>query len=215
MYKTILSLSLLVILNLVLPTAIAAEPRLRLIDRVKPGTDFYRFRERLRLAIKRRDAKFIESISDPDIKLSFGSPMKLSSLNLNNPQAKIWLELDKLFAVGCENGGNRKATTWICPHVFQAWGQVKLDPFEYGIVVGKNVNIHSQPNINSSIITTVTDQLVKLKSNDINRNWDSIELLDGISGYVSSRFFYSPVGYRAFFEKAKGKWKMTVLIAGD
>ncbi len=56
------------------------------------------------------------------------------------------------------------------------------------------------------------------------QDWEAIETWDGwrpiitpegIRGFVSSRYAYLPVGYRARFEQRQGQWIMTSFIAGD
>jgi hypothetical protein len=37
----------------------------------------------------------------------------------------------------------------------------------------------------------------------------------GNKGFVLARDVRSPIDYRAYFEKHKGKWQMTVFVAGD
>jgi hypothetical protein len=47
-------------------------------------------------------------------------------------------------------------------------------------------------------------------------DWYFVETTDKkISGYVSSDFVYSPVDYRMFLTKEKGKWMISCIIAGD
>ncbi len=45
--------------------------------------------------------------------------------------------------------------------------------------------------------------------------WIGVTLKDGRRGYVAEQYIWSPVGYRAIFDKNNGKWTMTALIAGD
>jgi hypothetical protein len=42
-----------------------------------------------------------------------------------------------------------------------------------------------------------------------------VKLPDGRSAWLAGRDVYSPVGWRAFFEKRKGHWLMTLFVAGD
>lgn len=45
--------------------------------------------------------------------------------------------------------------------------------------------------------------------------WRPIITPNGLRGYVSSRYSYTPSGYRALFEKIDGEWQMTAFIEGD
>ena len=193
---------------------------LNLADRVKLGSDFYQFRDRLRQAVRRRNAKFIRSIATPDIRLSFGNPITLNDLDIDNPQAPIWLGMEKAFSTGCAEVDQTK--TWVCPHISAILPE-NLDPFEHFAIVGVNVNARSQPSINSEVIGVLSNEAVKFDRkappgsyNSGNPNsWVPIVLPSGRRGYVLNRYVYSSFGYRGYFVKKKGEWKMNAFVAGD
>jgi hypothetical protein len=61
------------------------------------------------------------------------------------------------------------------------------------------------------------EQLTKTQQTAIGSptGWTPILLPDGQRGFVSGRYAYAPLGYRALFQKVKGQWQMQALIAGD
>lgn len=182
------------------------------------GSDFYQFRQRLREAVRRRDANFIRSTAIPGIRLTFGDPKTLDDLNIDNPKAEIWLGMEKAFSTGCAYD----TQTWICPHVFHVFEVLPLDPFDYFAIVGVNVNARSQPSTNSQIVGVLSNEVVKYDYQatgaynlDNPNSWTPIVLPNGRRGYVLNRYVYSPIGYRGFFKKVQGKWKMITFVAGD
>lgn len=197
--------------------------QLSLVDQAQSSRDFFQFRQRLRQAVRDRNAGFIRSIVTPHTKLSFGGSLTLDDLDIDNPKAPIWLGMEKAFSVGCAKASGSAGTpTWVCPHVFQVWPD-NLDPFNYVAILGKNVNIRSQASINSPAVAVLSNEVVKLAplqrkvQLDLNNlhDWSFVILPNGRRGYVLNRYVYSPVGYRGFFEKIGKDWKMNFFVAGD
>ena len=199
------------------------QQRLSLVDQAQSSRDFFQFRQRLRQAVRDRDARFIRSIVTNHTKLSFGSLLTLDDLDIDNPKATIWLGMEKAFSVGCAKAsGFTDMPSWVCPHVFQVWPD-NLDPFNYVAILGKDVNARSQASANSPVVGMLFNEVVKLAPlqrkaqfnfNNL-YNWSQVVLPNGHHGYVLNRYIYSPVGYRGFFEKIGGKWKMTFFLTGD
>ena len=199
------------------------QQRLSLVDQAQSSRDFFQFRQRLRQAVRARDARFIRSMVTNHTKLSFGSSLTLDDLDIDNPKATIWLGMEKAFSVGCAKAsGSTGMPSWVCPHVFQVWPD-NLDPFNYVAILGKDVNARSQASANSPVVGMLFNEVVKLAPlqrkaqfnfNNL-YNWSQVVLPNGHHGYVLNRYIYSPVGYRGFFEKIGGKWKMTFFLTGD
>ncbi len=197
--------------------------RLKLTDEVPPDSDFARFRSRLLQAVQSRDANFIRQIAAPDIKLSFGGSLKLDDVGIDNPKATIWVGLEKAMGTGCAKS-SQLTDTWICPQVFETWPS-NLDAFTYVAIIGENVNVRASANTNSRVLGLLSNEAVKIdqktqqreKRFDLNnlQGWTPIIMPNGDRGYVANRYVYSQIGYRAFFKKFSGKWKMTVLVTGD
>lgn len=199
-----------------------------LVDQVKPGTSFFQFRERLRQAVRNRDAAFIRSIATPNIQLTFGRPRPLSTLNLDNPQAPAWKHLERALSTGCaryEAPPGTSSESWACPHVFQA---SLGDPFQDIYIVGSDVNVRSQPQMGSAVIDVLSHEVVKLDQAAFNAfsdaqrqaiatlsGWYPVITPQGKRGFVSTRYAFVPTGYRAIFARQSNSWKMTAFIAGD
>jgi hypothetical protein len=213
-----------------LPVAEPYPPRpAQPIDQVESGSDFFEFREQLRQAISDRNADYIRSIADPNIKLSFGNPISLDDLDIDNPDAPFWQYLERSLAIGCINttpGNPPDDTSWACPYVFQA--PEITDAFEDVFIVGEGVEVHTEANASSPVVEVVSNEILKSDSQTLGtlseaqlraietfEGWRPVILPEGRRGFVSSRYAYSPIGYRAIFAKVDGAWKMQAFVSGD
>lgn len=216
------------------PVAAASEQHhsLILVDQAKPGSDFFEFRERLRQAVRERDAAFVRRVAAPDIKLSFGPSLTLTKLNIDSPNAMIWQYLERAIGTGCATqplAAANQPSRWICPHAFLAPDHDRsVDAFESIVIVGKSVNVRAAPSTSSPVVGTVSNEVLRVdqaaqsgkpeaffKAIETNAGWKAVILPDGKRGYVSSRYAFSPIGYRAAFVKHNGQWQMTLFLAGD
>jgi hypothetical protein len=198
-----------------------------LVDEVEPGSSFFQFRERLRQAVHHRDADYIRSIATSSIKLSLGpEPDTLDDLDINNPNAPFWQDMENAIATGCTryNQSSLEPEGWVCPHVFGASESIDIrnlnlppDLFVNQLfIVGENVNVRAEARIDSPVIGTLSNEIVLL-NRDINsvEDWTRIIMPTGQQGYVDDRYAYEPLGYRASFFRKNGMWQMNVFIAGD
>lgn len=210
-------------------TPIATRRPFTAVDQAKPGSSFYQFRQQLQQAVQRRDANFIRSIAAPNIRLTFGTPITLNDLDIDNPNALFWRRLERIISTGCapyEAPANAPATdAWVCPHVAQA---ALGDPFTDVYIVGEGVNVRARPELNSSVVGVVSNEVVAIDQAAYNAfsdsqriatetlsGWFPIVTSQGQRGYVSSRYAYLPAGHRARFERIDNRWQMTIFITGD
>ncbi len=169
------------------PTAKAIEPvslepiappkRVVLVDGVKPGSEFFEFRQRLRQAVQGRDVKFVRSLLPSEgITLGFGAVTPIAELKLENPQAEFWGLLEKSIANGCGPGAPSQdpnlppqTPTWTCSNIAQqlstqypASQEKAPEAAGQAVVVGQGVNVRAQPSAKSQIIGTLSDELVEV-----------------------------------------------------
>ena len=199
------------------------------VDQAKPGSSFYQFRQQLQQAVQRRDANFIRSIAAPNIRLTFGTPITLNDLDIDNSNALFWQRLERIISTGCapyEAPANSPAVdAWVCPHIAQA---ALGDPFTDVYIVGEGVNVRAKPQLNSPIVGVVSNEVVAIDQAAYNAfsnsqriaaetlsGWFPVVTSQGQRGYVSSRYAYLPAGYRARFEQIDNRWQMTLFITGD
>lgn len=145
--------------------------RLTVVDEVETNSSFFEFRERLRAAVRDRDASYIRSIAASPIKLSFGvSPNSLDDLDIDNPDALVWQHLEKVVAAGCADANRLYDTAstsqnWVCPYVFAVEG---IDRAEFSeqdgvsgwevFIVGENVPVQAEASTNSARIGLLSNE---------------------------------------------------------
>ena len=216
-----------------------SEGRLILEDEALPDSDFYQFRAELREAVQTRNAEFVGSIiPETGLAIGFSVPQTRETLNLDDPQARFWLILEKAVTIGCAPAENPPAYNidagseiWVCPNVAQAFARKVAAPnaqagaswpVDRVVVVGKNVNARSQPTINSEVIATLSNQVVQLDRDrqlpetfDPIDSWTAIRLGDDREAYVYNLYVYSPLESRALFGQINGEWQLLAMPGGE
>ncbi len=219
------------------PVAASPNPArlpIALIDESVQSPEFAKFLDRTKQAVRDRDAKYIRSIVTPQTKFSFGQQRTINYLNPENPNSPFWTSLDKALTLGC----SQEANGYSCPTVFQQFQAAlrnstspNTDAFSAIVVVGQNVNVRSQPNADAPTIATLTNEIVKYDTTtfqnasnqeksetfrlDNPNGWTPVILPNNQRGFVSSRYAYSPIGYRVLFGNEGGEWKMQAFVTGD
>jgi len=209
-------------------------------DQVVPGSAFAQFLDRTRQAVRDRDAAYLRAIAAPSLLQGSEETASLSEFNIDNPNAPFWLHLERVLAIGCaftsdisyEGPGvtRSNAETAICPFTAEIDGANLTDEEYYAqvFIVGENVRARLQSNTESPVVGTVSNEVVRFAYNRA-ENWNSaaweqmetlggwvpVTLPGGTQGFVSSRYAFVPLGYRAYFTNAYGDWKMTLLTIGD
>lgn len=205
---------------------ILAQERFALpIDEAEQNPSFLAFRTKLIEAVKKRDVKYILSITDKNIKLGFGGEDGIENFKKNwkiyNRNSEFWKEMLTVLTHGGAFEKKNK-NSFYAPYLFTNFPE-DIDAFEYQAIFGNNVNLRSKPDINSSIVAVLSYNIVKtdwensVKSptNENDFLWVKVETLGGKSGYVKPEFVRSSIDYRAGFDKIRGKWTLTFFLAGD
>lgn len=212
-YWAWLTALLILAVSVSLPTQAAT--LLKPVDEAAQQASFLSFRHQLLKTLERKDVKGLLAIVDKDIKASFGTENGISGFKelwkLDQPASSdIWRELTTVLKMG---GSFSNTTTFVAPYVFSQWPET-MDAFENAAVLGSNVRIRAKPDLNASILKTVSYEILPVEFGE-NQHWVTVKLSGGKKGYIASQYIRSSVDYRAFFEKIKGRWQMTVFVAGD
>ena len=186
------------------------------VDEAKKDASFLAFRTKLIEAAKKRDAKYVLSVVDPNIKNSFGGNDGIAEFKkfwkLESPTSSFWSE----FIPVINNGGSftevEYGQIFFAPYLFNAF-PADLDSFEYDAIFGNNVNLRERGDAKAKVIEQLSYNIVKAdfknsikKPNTENEyEWVKIETLGGKTGFVSRDFVRSPIDLRAGFEKKIGK----------
>lgn len=205
----------LLLLTFLLSLPSQAATVLQPVDHASKDPSFLEFRSQLLKTIERKDAKALLAVVDKNIHASFGMENGIDDFKkmwgLNKPAtSQLWAELGKVLKMG---GSFSNKTTFVAPYVFSQWPEDK-DAFENWAVIAKDVNIRAKPSTSAAVLKKVSYEILPIEFSD-NEQWVTVKLDQGKKGYIASQYIRSSVDYRAFFEKIKGRWQMTVFIAGD
>jgi len=200
-------------------TAHAQIGKLLPVDEGFRDSSFVFFRARLLEAIEKQDAKYLYSIVDPNIKVSFGASNGLAAFkeqwHPERKDTKLWRTLFRVVAAG----GAFREGNFMAPYAYATFPD-SLDAFKHGVITGSGVRVRAHPDTTGDPIGTLSSEIVEVASwqaegLSAGGGWIGVTLKDGRRGYVAEQYIWSPVGYRAIFDKKNGKWAMTALIAGD
>lgn len=202
--------------------AAARSRKLSPVDEAPKDPSFKAFRDKLLAAVKREDETVLYESLDPKITNSFGGEGGITEFNthwkMGEARTKLWGELATILSMGgsFSNVGGQKS--FCAPYVYSNFPE-DLDANGYAAITGTNVRVRAEANLNAPIITALSYDIVQLdfetSASGENSEWVKIIAPNGKKGYVFGKYIRRPVDYRACFEKKQGKWKMTVLIAGD
>jgi hypothetical protein len=209
--------------------AVAQERYVKPVDEANQDASFLAFRTKLIAAAERKDFKYVQSIMDPKIHLSYGGHVGLAGFkSLWKKEADFWAE----FLPVIKNGGRfvgegrNKMNVFAAPYLFLDMPE-DLDHFEYFAVFGDSVNLRERPDTSAPVITQLSYNIVKIDhesavkrktgpgEDDFRYDWYQITTLGGKTGWMKAEYVRSPIDYRAGFEKKRGRWVMTYFIAGD
>jgi hypothetical protein len=193
-------------------------------DEANKDQSFFAFRTKLVEAAKKRDAKFVLSVVDRNIKNSFGGNDGINEFKkawkIDSPNSEFWNEFLPVITGGGSfiKGGSNKL--FFAPYTFNSFPE-NLDAFSHSVIFGNKVSLRSKADTNSPVVANLSYNIVEIlesindKKNAGKVSWYEVKTLGGKRGFVKAEFVRSPIDYRAGFEKKNGKWKMTIFVAGD
>jgi hypothetical protein len=203
------------------PTGDSGAVKLLPVD--EADNSFVEFRKETLAALQRRDTTYLYGILAPEIRNSFGGSDGIAGFRriwkMEQPaQSDVWAVLTRVLSLG----GKRQGATFVAPYVYAAWPK-DIDPFQHVAITGTSVPGLGQPKADSPPVVTFSHSILPVtdwrgRNANGNPGPDTFALVkqpDGRSMWVSADHVYSPVGWRAFFEKRSGRWKMITFVAGD
>lgn len=193
------------------------------VDESEKVPELRRFLEQLRVAVKERNADFVQSALAPDVTLGFGpdaSGVESAALSLANPDNELWQRLESSISYGGTFTGNQEGGTFCMPYVYSAFPD-HLDPLEYQVVVTTPVEARSAPEHSATpvplpkyaVVRTDLGSAVITKDSN-GRQWARI-YVNGGAAYVPASAIRSPLGSRTCLKKGNGQWLITAVVAGD
>jgi hypothetical protein len=210
-------------------TATVAAPRAARflpVDEAGKDPSFVAFRNQLRDAVRRRDSRSVMSVVDPKIEMGFDGNAGIGDFKrIWKPERKesdLWPVLDQVLAMGGTFEKSNGRLEFCAPYVASRF-PAGFDEFESGAITGKDVRVYARPQAGAAVAGTLSYDVVKVidwrgeRSQTVTTKdrWVLIRTPQGLRGYVRHAFIRSPVDFRAYFAKVKGRWMMVGLIAGD
>ncbi|MEJ7848619.1 MAG: SH3 domain-containing protein [Pyrinomonadaceae bacterium] len=207
-------------------TVFSQERYVKPVDEGKSDASFHAFRAKLISAAEGRDAKYIISIIDPKIMLSFGDSAGMADFKriwkIEKADSKFWDEFLRVIRNGGSFSVEEGQKKFWAPYTFMPFPD-DLDPFDHDAIFGSNVNLREKPSASAAVISSLSYNIVKVdyqnsvkqKNSENEYDWLKVETLGGKRGFVKAEYVRSPIDYRAGFAKKRGAWKMIVFIAGD
>jgi len=211
------------------PTLVIAQNMVALpVDEAAKDPSFLAYRNSLLEIIHTQNTEaFLKSVA-PDIHLSFGGDVGHDAmrkrLNLtaddlseeyksqaDQMRQDYWDAIESVLRLG----GRFQDGAFVAPYTWTAKLPNDADAFETYFVTGSNVLMRSSGNVDATIITRLSYNIVFLTDWQDASDYQAIRLPDGQMGYLSTKYLRSAIDYRAAFVKLNSKWQMTVFIAGD
>lgn len=201
------------------------------VDEAAQQPDFVEFRKKLIVAVKKRDRAFlIEHLADDVDNVCAGIHGIQAFVSFYGLAGKtesgyeesfIWEEMQEFLALG----GAFEDGEFQVPYVFTQFPD-EFDAFEFGVIVGKNVNVREHPSADAPVIAKKSYTIVRIwdeatgpESKDpesgILYNWTQVGLPTGEIGYIYEKYVRLAINCRAGFQKRDGTWKMTFFVCGD
>lgn len=207
---------------------IQEQDKLYPVDEAPLDTGFYVFRQQLQRAVQQHDVFALLDAVSKDIKVSGAKEPGVAGLVSYyglTPEATDTLPIWSILNQILENGGTfsegRKVFT--APYYASTWPS-QYPPASHAAIIGSGVRIRSAPSLNSSIVKTVSYDLVRyIETTDQMQEiggekhpWVAIELAEGQKGFVYGKFVARPTGFRARFEQTgPQQWVMTQLLNSE
>jgi hypothetical protein len=192
-------------------------------DETSQDTSFARFRNALLTAVQKRDTTFLYSVLVTEIKNSFGGDDSISGFRRmwrpDSADSRVWSTIERILQLGSTKEGD---SMFEAPYVYSKWPR-DVDAFENIAITSQRAVVRALPNDTAQALGTLSYDVVPAREwvglNETGAQmpdaWAHIRLPNGKLGWVKGADAYSPVGYRAFFEKRNGAWKIVILVAGD
>ena len=209
------------------PVGDSGAPKLLPID--EADSSFTEFRRELLVRLQQRDTAYLYSILAPEIKNSFGGDDRIEGFRsiwkMDRPDSSaIWSTLSRALTLGgkLDRDQSNNLTTFRAPYVYATWPN-DIDAFQHVAVTDVNAPVYERPDATAPVVAIVSHSILPFEE------WQGIDH-DGIPGpgafarvklpsgksvWISASQVYSPVGWRAFFEKRGNRWVMTIFVAGD
>jgi hypothetical protein len=180
------------------------------------------FVKELKEIIRTKNSQRLLIIVHPEIKFDFDDGIGVEKFKKNwtpeDKNSRLWTIMNKIVELGGVFNKNRTEPFYdfVFPYVNEVDLEDGDDYFATLVITKTGVNVREKPDFNSKLVGQLTYDIVSYNYEKSKDKWYFIQTGDKkISGYISSDFAYSPVDYRMFLTKEKGKWMISSIVVGD
>ncbi len=190
-----------------------------------------KFWNSLATAVEKRNVEFFKTRVDKNIKCGFGGEdgranfFKIWKLNENPMKSELWQVLAGMIREGGAFDSPQR-DSFVAPVSWAKWPD-KLDGTRYLAVVGEDVNVRAEPNVNAAVVGALTNEIVSAAGEYVEPTrtatqiggetwpWYHVRLPDGRTGYVWGKFVRFQMGYRMAIRRTGSEWRIGFLLQGD
>lgn len=207
--------------------ALAETPKLLPVDEATLDQSLIVFRDSLRRAVERRDIDFVVAQASPRIQLSFDSDYGIETFRewLTGDQVldgeTYWLELERVLSLALGEASSNPGRA-CAPYISCRSRPARA--FTYDIfVLTADALVYAAPDANAPVVARLSYGMLRIASNSFasipvgaTGLWFAVDLPAGGIGYVDLERpeYWMEGDYLAYFEKAGGRWRMTVFMGG-
>lgn len=171
---------------------------------------------KLKEAVINKDTNSLLNMVSDDIDSSKEGFIKTWQLESNPESSEIWSVFENLFPWG---GMLAYDDQYVIPYMALNIDQESPS----GVIIGDYVNVRKGPSIEADVLEQLDYDYIDItKSTNesytidgINYKWLEIITPSGNTGYVVSKFVYSPYDFRIVITKKENNWKVTSFVAID
>ncbi|MGV3513406.1 MAG: hypothetical protein ACO1OX_15505 [Novosphingobium sp.] len=170
------------------------------------------FRKSLVAAIKIRDAQGLARLAAPDIALDYGGGSGSAELvrRLDDPETKLWHELDAILPLGCAVQGGLAAMPWVFWNVPE-----DIDSYSAMLVLDDDTTMLEKPGGRTAAQAGWTIVGINPMDFDTDAKATRVTTHNGQIGWIETGKLRSLLDYRLIAEPKDGTWQITAFIAGD
>jgi hypothetical protein len=206
-------------LALLLAIVLAAPAQARALpphDECTNDPEFVRFRQQLVDVTIRHDAPGLLALVADDIEFNHdgvdGDPGRAGFSRAwglgDADRSSLWDALVRVLAAGCARDGEVVAS----PHLFLRF-PAELDPWTAG-VGGPDARLYVEEKTTAARVIIPWEILEEASLNS-ETGWVRVSLSDGRRGFLRREDLWSPIDYRAIFERRGGVWRLVAFLGGD
>lgn len=184
---------------------------------------FFLFRARLQRAIAARDADAVAQLMHSKVQMGSGTDIgRKPAMQHLKDRPVVWGELAQVLAMGGRfvDGAwtdGRKQRGFVAPYTYFAAASGNKER-QVVVVTAAHVNLRKSPSVTAQVVTKLSHQIVyRLAKAKPEQNaagpktgsgWVNVETLGGRQGWISRTLVRTPGGYRAYFLKEGGRWRL-------